>query len=267
MIAETPPSPIHLYRSHSDPSMPVSQLMVMHRCGRGIIPLSGQACRIGACGLDIGWLLALVAGAGGCRWGGIQRGRGWGGVDVPVPSAVCGPPRCGPERAAAGHQRRGDRGGPGAVPVLLQGFPGRARAGRGRDAGVCGGGPGAVSHPGQRDRGDRRRSSGDRLRFESFSGCGGVHARLDLLPDAPTEQPVRSGSTNVDFNEGMRAALAGATVAGPLLLSVGADAVAVTTLGTSATERKVTLPERWLKALRRGAGTGEGSCPFAPARA
>jgi hypothetical protein len=52
-------------------------------------------------------------------------------------------------------------------------------------------------------------SNGDRLRFESFSGCCGVHARLDLLPDALTGQPVRSGSTNVDFNEGMRAALGG----------------------------------------------------------
>jgi hypothetical protein len=90
-------------------------------------------------------------------------------------------------------------------------------------------------------------SNGDRLRFESFSGCCGVHARLDLLPDALTEQPVRSGSTNVDFNEGMRAALGGAAVKGPLLLSVGADEVAVTTLAASVTERKVTLPERWLK--------------------
>jgi hypothetical protein len=89
-------------------------------------------------------------------------------------------------------------------------------------------------------------SNGDRLRFESFSGCCGVHARLDLLPDALTGQPVRSGSTNVDFNEGMRAALGGAA-AGPLLLSVGADEVAVMTLGASVTERKVTLPGRWLK--------------------
>jgi len=101
-------------------------------------------------------------------------------------------------------------------------------------------------------------SNGDRLRFESFSGCCGVHARLDLLPDALTGQPVRSGSTNVDFNEGMRAALGGGAVAGPLLLSVGADEVAVTTMGATVTERRVTLPERWLKgfgevqALARG---------------
>jgi hypothetical protein len=90
-------------------------------------------------------------------------------------------------------------------------------------------------------------SNGDRLRFESFSGCCGVHARLDLLPEALAEPPLTSGSTNVDFNELMRAALGGAAVTGPLLLSVGADEVAVTTLNASVTERKVALPDRWLK--------------------
>ena len=51
-------------------------------------------------------------------------------------------------------------------------------------------------------------SNEDRLRFESFSGCCGVHARLDLLPDALDEGPRASGTTNVDFNHPMRAALA-----------------------------------------------------------
>jgi hypothetical protein len=101
-------------------------------------------------------------------------------------------------------------------------------------------------------------SNGDRLRFESFSGCCGVHARLDLLPDALAGQPVRCGSTNVDFSEGMRAALGGATVNGPLLLSVGADEVAVTTLGASVTERKVALPERWLKGFGEVAALAKG---------
>jgi hypothetical protein len=50
----------------------------------------------------------------------------------------------------------------------------------------------------------------DRLRFESFSGCRGVHARLDLLPEALAGAPVSSGTANVDFNEPMRAALGGA---------------------------------------------------------
>jgi hypothetical protein len=90
-------------------------------------------------------------------------------------------------------------------------------------------------------------SNDDRLRFESFSGCCGVHARLDLLPDALDEAPRASGTTNVDFNEPMRAALAGAAAGGPVLLSVGTDEVAVTTMRGSVTERKVPLPSRWLK--------------------
>ncbi len=58
-------------------------------------------------------------------------------------------------------------------------------------------------------------SNTDRLRFESFSGCCGVHARLDLLPAALDGEPATSGTTNVDFNPGMRAALAGVVAAGP----------------------------------------------------
>jgi hypothetical protein len=90
-------------------------------------------------------------------------------------------------------------------------------------------------------------SNGDRLRFESFSGCCGVHARLDLLPSGLDGPPVASGTTNVDFNEPMRAALAGAAATGVLLLSVGADEVRVTTAQASVAERKVPLPDRWLK--------------------
>jgi hypothetical protein len=90
-------------------------------------------------------------------------------------------------------------------------------------------------------------SNEDRLRFESFSGCCGVHARLDLLPDALDEGPRASGTTNVDFNHPMRAALASAVTGGPVLLSVGTDEVAVTTMGGSVSERKVPLPSRWLK--------------------
>jgi hypothetical protein len=59
-------------------------------------------------------------------------------------------------------------------------------------------------------------SNDDRLRFESFSGCCGVHARLDLLPDALGEAPCASGTTNVDLNEPMRAALASAVAGGPI---------------------------------------------------
>jgi hypothetical protein len=90
-------------------------------------------------------------------------------------------------------------------------------------------------------------SGGDRLRFESFSSCGGVHSRLDLLPGAFEVPPLASGTTNVDFNDSMRAALAGAAVTGPLLLHVGSEEFAVDVGSGSVTERKVPLPDRWLK--------------------
>jgi hypothetical protein len=90
-------------------------------------------------------------------------------------------------------------------------------------------------------------SNGDRLRFESLSGCCGVHARLDLLPDALQVAPRACGTTNVDFAQPMRAALAGAVAGGPVLLSVGIDEVAVTTMRGPVAERRVPLPSRWLK--------------------
>jgi hypothetical protein len=90
-------------------------------------------------------------------------------------------------------------------------------------------------------------SHADRLRFESFSSCCGVHARLDLLPEAFTDPPVAAGTTNVDFNDAMRAALAGAAISGPLLLSVGWDELVVDVADGSVTERRVPLPARWVK--------------------
>jgi hypothetical protein len=91
-------------------------------------------------------------------------------------------------------------------------------------------------------------SNTDRLRFESFSGCCGVHARTDILPAGLEGEPATSGTTNVDFNPDMRAALAGAVAtASPLLLRVGQDEVTVTTDTMHVTERRVKLPARWLK--------------------
>jgi hypothetical protein len=90
-------------------------------------------------------------------------------------------------------------------------------------------------------------SNRDRLRFEAFSSCCGVHARLDLLPAAFAEAPIASGTTNVDFNDAMRAALAGVAISGPLLLSVGSSQLVVDVAEGSVTERKVPLPDRWLK--------------------
>jgi hypothetical protein len=89
-------------------------------------------------------------------------------------------------------------------------------------------------------------SNGDRLRFESFSACCGVHARLDVLPAGMDGPPLDTGTTNVDFNPPMRAALAGIGGIDPLHVAVGA-ALTVTTMDTAVTENKVPLPARWLK--------------------
>jgi hypothetical protein len=89
-------------------------------------------------------------------------------------------------------------------------------------------------------------SNGDRLRFESFSACCGVHARLDVLPGALDGPALDTGTTNVDFNPPMRQALVGIGGLDPLHLSVGDD-VTVTTLDDAVTEQRVPLPERWLK--------------------
>jgi hypothetical protein len=89
-------------------------------------------------------------------------------------------------------------------------------------------------------------SNGDRLRFESFSACCGVYARLDVLPGALDGPALDTGTTNVDFNPPMREALAGIAGFDPLHLNVGED-VTVTTMDAAVTEKKVPLPERWLK--------------------
>ncbi|KRD43410.1 hypothetical protein ASE38_03930 [Cellulomonas sp. Root930] len=89
-------------------------------------------------------------------------------------------------------------------------------------------------------------SNGDRLRFESFSACCGVHVRLDVLPGALGGPALATGTTNVDVNPPMRQALAGIGGDDALHLSVGED-LTVTTAAFSVTEEKVPLPERWLK--------------------
>ncbi len=87
----------------------------------------------------------------------------------------------------------------------------------------------------------------DRLRFESFSGCCGVYARLDVLPTGLDGEIVAHGTTNVDVNPPLRRALTGVGRADPLHLAVGPDDLTVTTFDGPLVERKVPLPARWLR--------------------
>jgi hypothetical protein len=90
-------------------------------------------------------------------------------------------------------------------------------------------------------------SNGDRLRFESFSSCCGLYARLDVLPAALDGAMLGTGTTNVDFGPPIRHALAQIGGLDPLHLRVGADEVTLATMDGETVERRVPLPGRWLK--------------------
>ena len=86
------------------------------------------------------------------------------------------------------------------------------------------------------------------LRFESFSQCCGVHARLDLGPEALDGADIGRGTTNVDFNPPMRAALTSLpALRSGMALSVGAERFEVESDGERWVEKKVALPRRWTK--------------------
>ena len=87
----------------------------------------------------------------------------------------------------------------------------------------------------------------DLLRFEGFSACCGAYVRVDLLPDAFTGEATGRGTTNVDFNQPMLAALAKVRATDKVSLAVGADKVVLKTLGAEVVEKKVRLPQRWMK--------------------
>jgi hypothetical protein len=90
-------------------------------------------------------------------------------------------------------------------------------------------------------------SEAERLRFESFSQCCGVHCRFDMLEDGLDIRVSRPGTTNVDFGPAMVSALDRITRRTPLRLTVGVDTVTVESLGAAIIERKVPLPDRWVR--------------------
>lgn len=87
------------------------------------------------------------------------------------------------------------------------------------------------------------------LRFEGFSGCAGIYARVDVLPDALDGEFTGSGTTNVDFNSPMLAGLGGVRQKETVLVSIGQKEVAFGFDSGTVVERKVPLPQRWLKGL------------------
>ena len=90
-------------------------------------------------------------------------------------------------------------------------------------------------------------AGGDRLRFESFSACNSVYARFDLNRDGLGSSEVGFGTTNIDINLPLRTALARVDRSAALHLSVGKAEVRASSLSGTHVERKVALPDRWVR--------------------
>lgn len=91
----------------------------------------------------------------------------------------------------------------------------------------------------------------DELRVEGFSSCCGIYVRADISERALDADELRPGTTNVDFNAEMRAALAQVRDGDRLHLEVGDSGVTVThetdDAARAVTQRRVKLPLRWLR--------------------
>lgn len=89
----------------------------------------------------------------------------------------------------------------------------------------------------------------DLIRFEGFSHCAGVYAKVEILPDGHDGEMLANDTTNVDFNPPMIAALGSFNKRSKVTLSVGKQSVGVHYEGKEVIERKVPLPEKWIKGL------------------
>jgi hypothetical protein len=88
-----------------------------------------------------------------------------------------------------------------------------------------------------------------KIRFEGFSHCAGVYARVDVLEGGHDGEFLANGTTNVDFNQAMLSALSSIRKSEDVLLSVGQKDVSLQKGDEKVVERKVPLPIKWIKGL------------------
>lgn len=87
------------------------------------------------------------------------------------------------------------------------------------------------------------------LKFEGFSSCNGVYARVDIKPNAIDGEFLFAGSTNVDFNNDTVRAFNTVNKDEKLILGVGAKDLDIITEFKTTKEKKVSLPDKWIKGL------------------
>lgn len=100
------------------------------------------------------------------------------------------------------------------------------------------------------------------IRFEGFSQCAGVYARVDVKESEQKEAFMASGTTNVDFNQEMITALAKVTRNSKLELRVGSKELELTSQENKVLEKKVPLPTKWIKGLSTVQDILAHSLPF-----
>ena len=89
----------------------------------------------------------------------------------------------------------------------------------------------------------------EKIRFEGFSHCAGVYARVDILGEGHDGEFLENGTTNVDFNQPMLSALSSIRKNENVLLSIGQKEVGLHRESEKIIEREVPLPVKWIKGL------------------
>ncbi|CAA6829160.1 MAG: Unknown protein [uncultured Aureispira sp.] len=92
-------------------------------------------------------------------------------------------------------------------------------------------------------------AGGEKLRLEAFSSCCSVYAKVDILPNAIEGEFLQQGTTHVDFNTEMIAALSQVGKEEAVFLSVGKKEFVLQKGNQKTVEKKVSLPLRWIKGM------------------
>jgi len=87
------------------------------------------------------------------------------------------------------------------------------------------------------------------LHFEAFSSCNSVYSRIKILRDGTAGEFLHSGCTNIDLNDETIRALNTVSKSEKLILGIGSKEVTFITERDKSIEKKVKLPNRWIKGL------------------
>ncbi len=90
---------------------------------------------------------------------------------------------------------------------------------------------------------------GDRLRAEVFSADNSVYARLDVLGSGLDGGDIGHGTTNVDIGNELRRMLSLINKNDLLHIDVGIAGLVASTMTSTAAERPVRMPDRWVRAF------------------